>query len=460
MKKAFSVIISAALVCTMLLTAGCTSKNDDISDKTVKNDIYDTYEEIKDVSADAVTAGDISKWVLKWAKKNDITAKEIGNGNILLSKGATSGYKDAGVSTLQCSITDDESSHDAQILAIALASLKDTTNHGRIRLLITADASSVSNKYLQSDSLLNLSYGKDTKLCTGSASTAKYTIYRSVSRTSTTGDQAYKITIGGFEGGNSGDRSRTHPNPVEALASLVNSCQSSNMVIEIAGFSGGSSFDTYPTSASVTVVIDKNDITKFEKKVANAKSDYQDKYVSKESNMSYTLAKTAKPAKVYSTDDTSNVLSLMYTMSDGVYATIDGQDSGDSIAVTNLGHLTLKGTKFKAEVSARSIDADEMKTMNKEFKATAKLNDMHFKISRETPLWPYSNNSTLAKDFETASGEYGFSLDTSSTYMQNDCAIFYSRNDSLNMISLYTNIEDSYSVCKSIILFYGNMENN
>ena len=112
MKKAFSVIISAALVCTMLLTAGCTSKNDDISDKTVKNDIYDTYEEIKDVSADAVTAGDISKWVLKWAKKNDITAKEIGNGNILLSKGATSGYKDAGVSTLQCSITDDESSHD------------------------------------------------------------------------------------------------------------------------------------------------------------------------------------------------------------------------------------------------------------------------------------------------------------------------------------------------------------
>ncbi|MCI2062959.1 MAG: hypothetical protein LKJ83_09395 [Eubacteriaceae bacterium] len=457
MKKAFSIIVSASLVCTLLLSAGCTSKNDEISDKTVKNDIYDTYEEIKDVSADAKNAGDISAWVLKWAKKNDIAARNIGNDNLVLSKDATAGYEKAGDSTLQCSITGHESSQDAQVLAIALSSLKDTTNHGKIDLLITADASAVSTGYLKSDNLLNLSYGKNTKLFTGSASTAKYTIYRTVSKTSTTGDQAYRITIGGFEGGNSGDRSRTHPNPIESLASLVNSCQSSNMVIEVAGFRGGSSFDTYPTSASVTVVIDKNDITKFEKKVANAKSDYQDKYVSKESNMTYTLTKVKKPAKVYSTDDTSNVLSLMYTMSDGVYATIDGQDSGDSIAVTNLGRLTLKGTKFKAEVSARSIDADEMKTMNKEFKATAKLNDMHFRISRETPLWPYNNNSTLAKDFETASDEYGFSLDTSSTYMQNDCALFYSKDNSLNMISLYTNIEDGYSVCKSIILFYGNM---
>jgi hypothetical protein len=147
----------------------------------------------------------------------------------------------------------------------------------------------------------------------------------------------------------------------------------------------------------------------------------------------------------------------MYTMSDGVYATIDGNDKSDPIAVSNLGYLRMTGSKFTAKVSARSIDADETKTMDKEFKATADLNNMSFKKSKATGLWPYDQSSELAKAFKTASDEYALGLSATSTFMENDCADLYKIKSDLNMIAVYSNIEEGFNISKSLMLFFENL---
>lgn len=457
MKKLVSVLTAVVLVCTMILATGCTTENDETSDKTVKNDIYEIYQELSAASEDARSVSDISDWIYNWAEKHDMTVDRIGSDNLLITKGETNSYSGVQTTTLQCGISRSDYKQYSQMAAIALATMKDATNHGKIKLLVTANIDKLSSKYLETDNLINLSYAKNTVLCSGSAATREYTMTKRLSKTSTSGDKAYKITISGLEGGMSGDRSRTHPNPTEAIASLINKCQSSGMVIEIAKFTGGGSYDTYPQSASITVVVDKNDSTKFEKRVQNAKADYQDKYVSKESDLNYDLTSVSKPSKVYKSSDASDVLSLMYTMSDGVYATIDGNDNSDPIAVSNLGYLRMTGSKFTAKVSARSLDADETKIMDNEFKATADLNDMSFRKSKTTGLWPYDQNSKLAKSFKTASDEYALGLSASSTFMKNDCAVLYKKKSDLNMIAVYSNIEEGFNISKSLMLFFQNL---
>lgn len=462
MKKKISVLLSLILAVSMIGLTGCTTAAEEVSNDEVNEDIQQTYSDLKEQYDKDDTCTAVFDYVKRWVDQNDgLSYEKINADSIVVSSGAAKGYEktESTLFEFNSSAGSDSTSkkNHAQVLSLALTTMKDSVNHGDVRLLITKNPSSLNKDDFRADNIISLTYGNDTAIYSGGAATAEYTFTKSLTTTEPDGKTAFRITIDGLEGGSTGDTSRTHPNPMEEIASFINSCQSSKIDLEIASFEGGTSYDTYPTKATAVVVVAGSSSEKFREKADKEAADYTDKYISKESDISFTVSEVKVPSKVYSAESESSVLSLMYTMSNGVFETIDGEDSGDSIAVSELGYLRMTGSTFTAKVSARSIDADVMKEMNKEFKATATLNDMSFKADKSTPLWPYEVSSDLAAELSQATSEYGFKLDTQFTYEKTDVAIMYSKNKKINTVLFATNIENGYAAVRSMMLFLFNL---
>ncbi|MGI6204337.1 MAG: hypothetical protein ACOYJH_03555 [Anaerovoracaceae bacterium] len=462
MKKTISVLLSLILAFSVIGLTGCTTAGEEVSNDEVNKDIQQTYSDLKEQYDKDDTCDAVFSYVKWWADQNDgLTYEKINADSIVLSSGATKGYKKAESTLFEfnsgAGCASSEKKNYAQVLSLALTTMKDSVNHGDVRLLITRNPSSLKKSDFRADNIISLTHGNDTAIYSGGAATAEYTFTKSLTTTESDGKTAYRITIDGLEGGSTGDTSRTHPNPSEEIASFINSCQSSKINLEIASFEGGTSYDTYQTKATAVVVVSGSSADKFQEKADKEAANYTDKNISKESDMTFTVSEVNVPSKVYSAESEASVLSLMYTMSNGVFETIDGEDSGDSIAVSELGYLRMTGSKFTAMVSARSIDADVMKEMNKEFKATATLNDMSFKADKATPLWPYDVDSSLASELSQATSEYGFKLDTQFTYEKTDLAIMYSKNKKINAVLFATNMENGYAAVRSMMLFLFNL---
>lgn len=461
MKKTISVILSVILVCctvTVCLT-GCSSEEDEVSSTEINNDIQQIYSDLKEQFGKQDNSESVFKYVKWFAGENkNLSYKEINADSVMITSAATSGYSNAKSTLFEFNSSGSGDGRErAQVLTIALTAMKDAANHGGTRLIVTRTPASLSKEDFKADNIVSLCHGNETAIYSGGAATAEYTYTKKLTKKAPDGTKAFRLTISGLEGGSSGDRERTHPNPSEEIASFINDCQSSRITVEIAAFSGGTSYDTYQKKATAVVVVPGSDAEKFRQKADKETDRYTDKNIAKESDLSFSVSEINLPSQVYSNESTTSVLSLLYTMNNGVFRTIDGENSGDSIAVSELGYLNMTGSTFTAKVSARVIDADVRKDMDSEFKATASLNDMSFKIDRRTPLWPYDTDSAIADDMSQAASEYGFKLETGFTYEQTDVAVMYAKNRNINAVLFSTNMKNGYEAVRTLMLYLRNM---
>jgi len=453
MKKIIATILT--LIIVLVFCGGCGAVDEDY-EKAIKDDVYATYENMKSDLGNTPTTKAISAWLNTWANSNKLFSKSINDNGIVMEKEATDDYKKSESVTLQCNMNENNIKDFYQTAAIALTALSDTENHGKLTLIFIngkKGAMNIPDKYLDTDNFINLTPCLQTSLYTGSAGTAEYQISKKMNYKSTTSSKAYKITISNCTGGDSSDRTKKHPNPIVTIGTLLNDCRRSNIIFDLSAFNGGENASTYPTYATATIVVNSNYEDKLVNKLKNAKDEYTNKYLKSESNMKYKITSVSVPSKVFTEEDTDSIMSLMYTLEDGVYKTSEKNGKGDILALSTIGRISTKNNELKINIFGRSLDSDVMKEMNKAFADTASLSDASFKILSSSTIWPSDSDNKLAKSFIVAASQIDVSLKENSTFKENESAIFYSKNEKLNIISLGVNIQDGLSATESIILF-------
>ncbi len=82
------------------------------------------------------------------------------------------------------------------------------------------------------------------------------------------------------------------------------------LIYELADITGGSSGNLYPKSASMTIVIDEDDIDKFESRMETAIENFNDDYLDDYPDVTYTFTEVKVPENVVTEEYQNEFVSL------------------------------------------------------------------------------------------------------------------------------------------------------
>ena len=443
----------------MIFSTACNPLDED-AQQDIKDDVYDIYEMLRSEWNNAKKEEDICETLIQWAQENEINAGKLDDNNVVMSADATDDYTKAPQTIIQCGIGLKHKKANAQCAAIAMAALKNIKEHGKIRVFFTCNPDSITKKQLKTDNIISLDYCEETKLFTGSAESRRFTFTQPIKKVKTIGTVSYRVSITGMEGGASSDRTRKHGNPIKGLGDLLKSCQSQALAFQVAEFEGGSSAGTFPKSASLVITVDKNDEKKLENRISATEESFLEEYHSKENQLKFISEKCKTPAKSYSDESITNIISFLYTIDEGVFAAREEEeedeeeesDSDQVKTIANIGKITSNG-KIVIDIMARSVQPSSFAVMHESYKNTADLSEFTIEEKTTYPFWPFKETSDLTERYAVATRQVDLDMESEWTFDETDAAIFYSKRQDMDMICIGANIQDGYDISTSIVLF-------
>ncbi len=451
-----------ALTLSGISLTGCsTTSFDEEASNKLERDVYSLYEELKPVFDEAKSEYDIATYLYNWAEENEFVARRLAGGNLMITKPASVADPTFPSTIIQCTITQTETKQASQRASIALATIMNLKENGKVGVLFTISkngdytgAKRLTVENLEADYFIHLESGEKSAVNNGSAGTAEYEMALSYEMATPTATEAYMLTISGLPENNSGILSGTNPNAILMLSNFLIGCRASGMLVELADFDGGSEAGKYPGSASAVIMVNQNNEARLLTRFATSQENFQDKYGRDFPEAIYTLTEVAPPSNVICNDAAANILSLLYTTINGVYKTSEEDNEGITLAVANIGKLTTTDNRMEVNILARSVDPNVLNEMADAYHATAYLSDATFQVLNQTTIWPFDPEQQFSKDFIAIAKELGLKkLSSSPTFLMSECVIFYEKKKDINMISFSVNNNDSFLDAKTL-LFY------
>ena len=460
-KKSTILILIATMLLSTLSLTGCGNSFDEEAANQLEKDVYGLYEDFKTMYGDSDSEYEISSQLYEWANDHDFVARKIGGGNLIITKPASVNDPAFPYTIMQCAISKDTPKESSQKAAIALATMMNLRENGKVAVLFTiagdsgfAGARRLSAENLECDYLIHLEYGEPSTVNVGSAGTTEYEMGISYETAEPTTTNAYRLTIKGLSEEDSSILTGTHPNAILILSNFLIGCRASGMLVELADFDGGASAGQYPGNASALILVNQNNEDRLQARFASNLENFTKKYGDDFPDAAYTLTPVESPKKVIQNDDAANMLSLLYTTINGVYKTSEGSEGGTTLAVANIGKLTTKSGKMHVRIMARSVDDTVLAEMTESYHATAFLSDATFRVVSSSAVWPYDAEHAFAKRFLQAANDAGLDgLSVRPTFLKSECAVFYEKKKEINMISFSVNNSDAFLNAKSL-LFY------
>jgi dipeptidase D len=462
MKTKISIcIIIAVLLASSFTLSGCGSTFDQATSNKLEKDVHRLYKDFKPIYATADSEREITNYLYKWAKKYHLAAKKLTGGNVLITKSASESASKIPYTILQCAVTRKNTTDASQRAAIALATLLNLKENGKVSVLFTANqsgefngAKQLSLKNLDSDYFIHMESDTVSAVNTGSAGTSEYAMSMTYKMAKPTTTTAYQISIKGLPGSDSSNLTGSNPNPIINIADFLIGCRASGMLVELADFDGGISPGNYPGSARALIMVNQNSEEKLLARFTSASESFTKKYGSDFPDASFTLTKVSSPKAIINNDNAAKILSLLYTTINGVYKSSNENSGGTTLAVANIGKLSTAANKMTVRILARSVEDSILKEMNDSYHATAYLSDATFKIVKQSPVWTFDSQQKFSQDFVNIAKNAGLNLDSASpTFLQSECAVFYQMKKDINMISFSVTNKDAFSDAKTLYLF-------
>ena len=361
MKRFFSGALALVLCITML--AGCQNNNAKLSDEAVRAAVLSDFTKISEIPRNSGHMNAISSYLRSWAKENGLSVVRDKYYNIIISEPATKGYENAPLTILQAhmdttiavkfippvlttegavtsepsivskaaivfdpltdpvnvinngeTLTADGTSLGADSgIGIALAQyiLKNSQNHGPLRVIFTANgetsmegAQKIDPKYLEGAYLINLDWKDDTSIGIGSPGTSNYKMSRNISWVVPKNTVAYEITLHGLNGGPADlDLKNDGANAIKVIGDLLGKLKGAGIIFELASVNAGTSNRMIPTDATAVIVGNDSDARKLSSLFKDSRKLLKTTFGSVEKNYSYTIAPSALPKQVISESD-------------------------------------------------------------------------------------------------------------------------------------------------------------
>lgn len=448
--------------------------------------VWKYFDEICKVPRPSKKEEQIIEYLVEFAKKNNLTHKVDGIGNVLISKEATKGYEDLETTVLQshmdmvCEANKDKK-HDFEKdpietiidgnwvkangttlgaddgigVAAQMAILVDESiEHGPIECLFTVDeetglsgAFALEPDFFKGKYLLNLDSEDEGELfigCAGGIDTIAQLKYKQ--KTPKKGHVTYTINIGGLKGGHSGDDiHKGLGNSVKTITRFLQDA-STKFKIRISHIDGGKVRNAIPRESSAIFTVsekyEKDLIAFFNKFLEEVKNELK----TTEPNLNMSLSKEGTATSVMDKNSQHNMLAAMRGVVHGVIE-MSRDIPGMVETSTNLASVKMVDKNIVEMVTSQRSSVESARDNTKKAVASVfKLAGAEVRHTDGYPGWQPNTNSEILNVTKTAYTQL-FKKEpiVRAIHAGLECGLFLEKYPYLDMISFGPTIRNAHS---------------
>jgi dipeptidase D len=438
--------------------------------------VWQYFEDICQIPHPSKKEERLSAFLMDFAKKHNLEARQDKAGNVVIKKPATKGFEKMKTVVLQSHIdmvceknankafdfdkdaiqvvVDGEwvradgttlGADDGIGVAASMALLTDNTvQHGALECLFTVDeetgltgAKALKAGFISGDILINLDSEDEGEIfigCAGGGDTTADFVYENqpVPADST----AYTIWVKGLTGGHSGDEiHKGRGNSVKILNRFL--YEANKLSMRIAEIGGGNMRNAIPREANATIVIPKENDKKMKTIFKTLRNEITNELSVQEPNFNAVLEKTTLPKTVIDAQTQQNLITSLYACPHGVIA-MSAKMSGLVETSTNLASVKMNAKKqiITVATSQRSSVASSKKDVMNMVANVFTLANAKVKQGDGYPGWDPNPNSEILKIAVTAYKKlFGKEPVVRAIHAGLECGLFLTKYPNMDMIS-------------------------
>ncbi len=480
--------------------------------------IWHYFAELSNIPRGSKKENKVGKWLLDFAKKNNLKAAQDSQGNVVIYK-ESQNSDSAKILLLQAHQDmvhekNSNSKHDFNFdpielqldghyltakettlgadngvgLAIILSILEDRQiSHPMIEALFTVDEEEGMNgvrnldkSLISADYVVNLDSEDIGEVCIGCAGTTDIIFQVDFERESVqTNNIDLKISLNGLQGGHSGmNITENRLNAISSLASLLSNL-SQKFEFKLISIKGGNKRNATPRESQGIINLPTEKVQEFTQEFRKLAKIYRDYHQNKEPGLDIRLEKTKKSSRAFSLEDTYKLLHILNSIQSGVWQ-MSQEIQGLPQTSNNIGVLKTENNRIEINSMVRSSDDLELiSTVNKIISVynlafglnlQAQILDFNEQIytgnntklilTNQTNAWKPDPNNELIKIYTNIYEEkIGCKPKISATHGGLECGFLKSYLPKSQVISIGPNILNPHSPdekvdIKSVKVFY------
>ena len=324
---------------------------------------------------------------------------------------------------------------DGVALAYAMAILdSDDISHPELEAVFTSDeeigllgATALDTSVLNGRMLINIDSDEEGIFTVGCAGGGRIDIKLS-GKAKTHIGQIYTLKIGGFKGGHSGvEIHKNRANAIKTAAEILSRLDN----IRIGRMIAGSADNAIPSDA-IVVFTTKSSI--FE--ISNVIDDTKTALPEGETDAAFNIEMNISSAKLFSIEDSANIISLITDMPNGV--TRMSEDIEGLVETSlNMGIININDNSVALTISVRSAVGEEKAKLIAKIKDIASSHGASIDVRGEYPAWEYRKESHLRDVMcKVYTDMYSKDPTVVTIHAGLECGIFSDKMEGLDCVSI------------------------
>lgn len=446
--------------------------------------VFHFFEEITKIPHGSGNVGQISDYLVKFARDRGLFCIQDELKNIIIVKEAVPGYEDEPAVILQghmdmvavkkpdcdidmakeglrIAVRGDEiyaegtslGGDDGIAVAYALALLdSDTIKHPRLEVIVTVDeevgmdgARGIDLSMLTGNRMVNLDSEDEGIFLTSCAGGARVKGKLPLSEAQRQG-VAVEVTVGGLLGGHSGGEIHKERGNSNCLMGRLLYRLAETFDIGISRLQGGLADNAIPRETKAVLVVEERDKEALLDMVRTVEGEIQAELSSKDPG-AFITAGEARPGSWLCTtaEDTAKAAAWLIALPNGVQA-MSADMHGLVETSLNLGILSYEDGSLLADFSVRSSVESAKRALIERLCAVIGLAGGSFSVSGDYPGWKYRKDSPL-RDKMTALYEkmYGKTPKVEAIHAGLECGILGSKIADLDCVSMGPDMKDIHT---------------
>ncbi len=407
------------------------------NETSIKDDIYLEYETMMDAFVEVKSITDVSDYLLFWAQTLGMESQKDRSQSVIIETLESTDGEDATPIAIECGISLENLAEDLRAVAISLVLLKEIDGANPLRVLFVPyeednyyGAKNLASDFLKNTQMIHLNTRYPNNVLNQGASSKLAYIERDIDLKKPTYEMAYQITIDGFNDEFADTEFSVTPNGINELGILFALFKSNGMLFEIADFSGSSSSEFAPVSASAIMVINQNDMKSLEYYYDKMENKLTKSYQEVYPDMFVTLSAIDLPPTVLSNEDTDRLVSFIYTIFNGLC----GESEFD---ITTLNKVNTTKSKFSCSLLLHNLVNPEALEENDDLNVICNLNDMNYKLMEIHKGWYQDSDSEFVQGFLSA-----IDKKPKRTFFDSSLVEYQVRNKEMEMLSYGVDLKD------------------
>lgn len=407
------------------------------NETSIKDDIYLEYETMMDAFVEVKSITDVSDYLLFWAQTFGMESQKDRSQSVIIETLESTDGEDATPIAIECGISLENLAEDLRAVAISLVLLKEIDGANPLRVLFVPyeednyyGAKNLASDFLKNTQMIHLNTRYPNNVLNQGASSKLAYIERDIDLKKPTYEMAYQITIDGFNDEFADTEFSVTPNGINELGILFALFKSNGMLFEIADFSGSSSSEFAPVSASAIMVINQNDMKSLEYYYDKMENKLTKSYQEVYPDMFVTLSAIDLPPTVLSNEDTDRLVSFIYTIFNGLC----GESEFD---FSTLNKVNTTKSKFSCSLLLHNLVNPEALEENDDLNVICNLNDMNYKLMEIHKGWYQDSDSEFVQGFLSA-----IDKKPKGTFFDSSLVEYQVRNKEMEMLSYGVDLKD------------------